>query len=580
MTEPRALRLSRFLAELKRRKVYRVTAIYLVLAVGGLEVASVLLPSTTLPPWFDELFLGLAITGLPLVLVLAWTFDITESGIRRTEDEHVESDPDTGIPIGRGPAPRPIASTSPGATELDPLTVAVLPFENLSGAVAAEPFALGLHDDLLTELSRASALTVISRTSVKGYRGSSKTLPEIARELGAGTIVEGGVQQAGSRVRLNVQLIDARTDRHIWADRYDRELTTENIFELQTELAANIMAELHTQLTDQEEAVPHIRPTADLDAYQLFVNGREALIDRSEEGFRTAASLFERAVERDSGYALAWAGLADALIGIVDYGHTDSPTTLQSGADACRRALAIDPNLAEAHGAWGRFRTAVRDAPGSVRAHARAVALRPSYAGAHQWLCWANLLLGNGPEALAFGEKATRLDPLDPEASGNLALACLMVGQPERALRETDRILSQHPLFEYGIWARGLSQQALGRWEEAAESLARLRDRWTLGWPELGRAAVAATRDDELAIRHSLAGLSGRETGFERGMIHAQLGELDQAFDMIRSEWPLPWAETLYLYVHRGRPLDALQGDPRFGAFMDEVRASWRVDGV
>ncbi len=578
MPESPLRRVTLFLAELKRRKVYRVTAIYLVLAAGGLEVASVLLPSTTLPVWFDEFFLGVAITGLPLVLVLAWTFDVTESGIRRTEAEELESAA-SGTERPAHASGLPTHDEDRATVEaLDPLTVAVLPFENLSGAPAAEPFALGLHDDLLTELSRASALMVISRTSVQGYRGTNKTLPEIGRELGAGTIVEGGVQQSGDRVRLNVQLIDARTDRHIWAERYDRELTTENIFELQTELAARIMAELHTQLTDQEEAVAQGRPTADLDAYQLFVEGRGALIDRSGDGFRRAAELFESALERDDEYALAWAGLADALIGIVDYGHTDSQDTLQRGRDACRRALELDPSLAEAHAAWGRYRTAVRDAPGSVRAHARAIELQPSYAGAHQWSCWANLLLGNGPEALLFGEKATRLDPIDPEASGNLAVAWLMVGEPMRALKETDRILALHPGFEYVLWARGLSQQALGRWAEAADTFSRLGDRWTLGWPELGRAAVAAIDGDMSEVQRSLDGLSGRETGFERGMILAQLGDLDRAFELMRSEWPTPWAETLYLYVHRDRPLDTLRADSRFAAFMDDVQASWRTD--
>jgi TolB-like protein/Flp pilus assembly protein TadD len=567
-------RLSRFLGELKRRKVYQVTVVYVVLAAGGLELASVLLPSTRLPGWFDELFLGLAITGLPLVLVLAWTFDITESGIQRT-----------GLAAREEPATPEATSDSvdragTGAPELDRLTIAVLPFENLSGATSAEPFALGLHDDLLTELSRASALTVISRTSVRGYLGSGKSLPEIARELGAGTIVEGGVQQAGNRVRLNVQLIDARTDRHLWAERYDRELTTENIFELQSELAAGIMAELHTKLTAAEEALSQNRPTADLEAYQLLATARQALIDRSQEGFERAADLFGRAVERDPTYAPAWAGLADALIGLVDYGHSDSRDALLRGADACKRALELDPNLAEAHAAWGRFLTAVRDASGSARAHARAIELQPSYAGAHQWSCWAHLLLDDGEAALAFGKKATRLDPFDPEASGNLALAFLMVGEPDRALTEARRILAIHPSFEYALWAQGLSLQALERWDEAAESFSTLADRWTRGWPELGRAAAACTTGNEAAAREVLGSLGGRETGFERGIIRAFLGEYDQALDDMRSEWPLPWAETLYLYVHRGAPTDEWRSDERFRSFVDQVRASWRVKHV
>jgi TolB-like protein len=584
-----ASRLARLLAELKRRHVYRVTAIYVVLAIGGLEVSSMLLPTTRLPGWFDELFLGLAIVGLPLVVVLAWTFDITETGIERTPDQGGE---------GAGPRPAPAGprtaaeSTAPEAGDpeiaahrsaagtLDPLTVAVLPFENLSGSDAAAPFALGLHDDLLTELSRASALTVISRTSVRGYLGSTLPLPVIARELGAGTIVEGGVQQAGSRVRLNVQLIDASTDQHLWAERYDRELTTENIFELQSELAGHIMGQLRATLTAAEAAVTPTVPTSDLEAYQLLVTGRECLVDRSETGFRRAAELFERAVELDPHYALAWAGLADALIGLVDYRHSDSHKELERGAAACRRALDLDPNLAEGHAAWGRYRTAMRDAPGSVRAHARAAELQPSYAGAHQWSCWASLLMGLGEDAARFGAKAVQLDPLDPEAAGNLAVAWLMTGEPHRALAEADRILEHHPTFEYGIWAKALGLQALERWGEAAETLRPLADRWAVGWPELGRAVACAAAGDEDGVRAELEALSGRETGFERGMMHALLGDHDRAFALVRSEWPLPWAETLYLYVHRGPPITGLAGDARFEPFLDEVRNSWRMESA
>ena len=455
----------------------------------------------------------------------------------------------------------------------------MLPFENLSGSEDAEPFALGLHDDLLTELSRVSALTVISRTSVRGYLDSTRSVPEIGRELGAGTIVEGGVQKAGDRVRLNVQLIDATSDRHLWAERYDRELTTENIFELQSELSRRVMSQLQATLTAEEEAARGGGTTTDLQAYRLLMTGRELLVDRSEAGFTRAARMFEDALALDPEYALAWAGLADALIGLVDYGHVSTRDALARGAEACRRALRLDPELAEGYAAWGRYRTAVRDAPGSALAHARAIELQPSYAGAYQWSCWANLLMDRGDDAVRFGEKAVRLDPLDPEAAGNLAVAALMVGEPERALAEADRILGHHPRFDYGIWARALALQALGRWDEAAEAMARLGDRWTLGWPELGRAA-ALRHDGKVAagaLQDVGASLSGRETGFERGMIRALQGDLEGAFEEARSEWPLPWAETLYLYVHRGLPLSDLAVDPRYDTLLEEVRGSWRM---
>lgn len=570
MGAPDVGRVRAFFGELSRRRVYRVTAIYTVLAAGGLELASVLLPSTRLPGWFDELFLGLAIVGLPLVLVLAWTFDVTEAGIERTP-----SKPPGSRSNDASEAAPPRGPPSPEEPYLDPHAVAVLPFENISGLESAEPFVVGLHDDLLTELSRASALTVISRTSVRSYHGSEKPMRQIARELGAGTIVEGGVQQAGSRMRLNIQVIDARTDGHVWAERYDRELTAQNIFELQSELAARIMMELSAQLTAEEQAREQAPPTGDLEAYRLFATGRHALIDRSEQGFRAAAALFERAIERDPEYALAWSGLGDALVGIVDYGHVDSEDVLRRGAEASARALELGPDLAEAHTAWGRLRSCVRDAPGAIAAHARASELRPSYAGAHQWMCWGHLLLGDGANALVSGTIATRLDPLDPEAASNLAFAHLAVGDAERALEEARRTLVRHPSFEWGIWVEGLSLLALGRWPEASIAMGRLRDRWTRGWPEVATAVERFAGGDELAARTAVKRLTEDGAHFKAGLLHALLGEADASIQAMRNAAPLPWDETLYLYVRPGLPLESLREDPRLAALIEDVRTSW-----
>ncbi|MDX1577315.1 MAG: hypothetical protein R3266_02480, partial [Gemmatimonadota bacterium] len=206
-------RVAAFLAELKRRKVYRVAVVYVIVAIGALELADVLVPATVLPAWSEEFFVVLAIVGFPIVVVLAWVFDVTPEGVRRETPATRDAPVGTGSPPPAGesaPAPpNEEAPTAGGAAkrvaaesgeararprpELDRHAVAVLPFSNLSEAPDAEPFAAGLHDDLLTELSRASALTVISRTSVQRYRASEKSIPEIGRELGAGTVVEGGV---------------------------------------------------------------------------------------------------------------------------------------------------------------------------------------------------------------------------------------------------------------------------------------------------------------------------------------------------------------------------------------------------
>jgi TolB-like protein len=212
----------------------------------------------------------------------------------------------------------------------------VLPFENLSGTPDAELFAAGLHEDLLTELSRIAGLTVISRTSMLRYRRTEQPLPEIARELGAGTIVEGAVQTAGDRVRLNVQLIDAASDGHRWVERFDRALSTDSILEIQTELARRIATTLEARLapasTDNSG-----EPTGDLQAWRLYIQGRGLLDQRTRHEMYRSIDYFRGAIERDRAYGLAWSGLADAL-SILEFYHYPAPDGAPDPLDAARRA--------------------------------------------------------------------------------------------------------------------------------------------------------------------------------------------------------------------------------------------------
>ena len=583
-----------FLSELKRRKVYQATAIYLALTFGGLELLDLLIPSTRLPEWAGLFFLSLSIVGLPLVIVFAWTFDITPHGVRRTSSSESSSragpqDLPAG-PVNRGdgeeekrPEDRtrqdsaPSESRTPAPLALDPTAVAVLPFENLSGAADADPFAAGLHDDLLTELSRASALTVISRTSVSVYRGSQKTIRQIAQELGAGSVIEGGVQRAGNRVRLNVQLIDAQDDAQRWAERFDRELTPDNIFELQSELAEKIMAALKTHLTSEEEERHRVRPTDDLEAYRLYAMGRKVSIERSDRALQNGIELFRSAVERDPDYALAWAGLGGALTAFLDYGHTDSESLLKEARDACARALSLDPELPEAHAAQGGLLSYLRDCPGALAAHSRASELSPSYAGAHQWTCWVQTLMGRGEEALAAARKATRLDPLDPEARGNLAMSLLAVDDPDQALVEAGKALEAFPGFDYARWVEGLALLSMGRGEEGNRTLQRLTERWARSWPHTSRALDAVARGHEEEARESLPTLADTSR-FSAGLVHAAMGELDQAFEAIRAAGPLPWDETLYLRFYRPGPMASLRQDRRFPQLISELNRSWGME--
>ncbi len=452
---------------MKRRKVYQVTAAYVVLAAAGVELVDILVPDTSLPEWSGPFFLALAIVGFPIVVVLAWTFDLTSGGVVRTARAEESGEEATTAP------------RFPGASESAPLpadatTVAVLPFENLSGSREAEPFVVGLHDDLLTELSRASALTVISRTSVLGYRGSGRPVREIGRELGVGTVVEGGVQMAGNRVRLNVQVVDAGTDVHRWAERYDRELTTENIFELQSELAARIMGALQAQLTSEEKRRVLSRPTDDLEAYRLYASGRSSLVTWNREGMTAAAKHFSEAVRRDPGFAQAWAGLADAVSALHWYNYPAVEGTPTS-EEAVRRALELDPDLAEAHASRAIVLCSrkVKDAPEALREFRRAVDLRPSYAYAQVWMSWVYLIIGDPAPARDHALRALELDPLSPAIRVFLSEAYLANGIYDLALKEAVRGREMQPDQPLSLTNEGIVLHHLERFEEALAAFER-----------------------------------------------------------------------------------------------------------
>ncbi|MEJ2514569.1 MAG: tetratricopeptide repeat protein [Gammaproteobacteria bacterium] len=575
-------RLSTFLSELKRRKVYQVTAVYVVLAVAGMELLDVLIPSTSLPSWASPFFLALAIIGLPVVVVLSWTFDLTSEGLTRTADRPAPGDDppadtpaDNSDSAARAP---PGASAGDGAAgDLDANTVAVLPFQNLSGSPESEPFATGLHDDLLTELSRASALTVISRTSVNGYRGTNKPLRQIAAELGAGTIVEGGVQQAGNRVRLNVQLIDARADVHRWAERYDRELSADNIFDLQSELAARIMSALRAELTREEQARTSRQQTRDLEAYRLYSIGRERFVDRTESGLEKAAEAFRRAIDRDPDYAAAWAGLGMALGGLIDYGHTDDPDVLARSREATRRALEIDPGLAEGRASEGAIMAHLKDGEGAKRALSRAIEASPGLALGHQWMSWVELLTGNPERAEPAAERATRLDPLEPEAWGNLAMAELALGRAGDALASVKRSQEHYPDVDYTLWVEGLALYHLSREEGVPEVFDRLADRWSRAWPATARGLACAATGDSAGARTHLARLKETGDDCKAGIVHAALGEMDEAFRCFRDMGEAFWDEELFLRYHRAPPMDAVRADPRYAEVIARLDRAWKA---
>lgn len=454
-------------------------------------------------------------------------------------------------------------------------SIAVLPFEIVSGSEEVEAFAAGLHADLLTDLSRSPSLLVISRTSVLPFRGSERSLVEIGSELGVEHILEGEVQQAGSRVRLRVQLIDAGTDVHLWADRWDRRLSVENLFELQSELTREIVSRLEAELVRAHSHPASSAPTTDLEAYRLHVTARTHLDQRTTASMERAVDLFRAATDRDERYPAAWAGLAEALALLVSYQHRTAEPTLAEAGRAAERAVGLDPSLAEAHSALGLVHFGRQRGPRALRSLYRAVELRPGYAHALKSLALALGPLGFWEEGTLHMERAARLDPTSPEIHYCLGERYVLPGgSVDESLAHVRRAQELSP--GYAV-AHLLEGRILADSGDPESALAPLRRGLDLA-PEPTRArhlyslarALAVAQEGE--ARRTLTRIQEAVDPFFEGAALAVMGDVDGAFERLyEAEWT-----SLHSYHIRYDPaLGPMRKDPRFSELLRTVNRAW-----
>lgn len=324
-----------FFAELKRRKVYRVAIAYAVASWLLIQIATQTFPFFDIPHWAVRLEIGLLALGFPIALILAWAYDLTPTGIKRTEDL---VSPSQSVPVrSRSVAPEK--------------SVAVLPFENLSDDKENAYFAEGIHDDILSNLARVADLKVISRTSVQQYKTGARNLRDIGEALGVAHILEGTVRRSGNRMRVNAQLINAQTDIHIWADTFDRELT--DLFALQTELAEKITVALRANLSPREKASMQVHPTTDLDAYDAYLRARALFrwsgVGDAQENGEQALPLLDQAIKRDPEFALAYALASRVHAELYWFGYDKRPERLAQAKTTAETALRLRPDLGDAH---------------------------------------------------------------------------------------------------------------------------------------------------------------------------------------------------------------------------------------
>jgi TolB-like protein/Tfp pilus assembly protein PilF len=451
-------------AKLRRRKVVQWGLAYAAGAWALLQVVGFAADAFAWPAIIKQLaLLGLTV-GFPIGLTLAW-FHGERGQQRVTGPElvvltvllllgggllwiYAQRSATTAATADKSAPTSSVTDTRP--------SIAVLPFENRSRAVDDAFFVDGIHDDILTQLSKVSALRVISRTSVERFRKSDLSAQEIAKQLGVRSILEGGVQRAGDRVRINVQLVDAPTDAPVWAETYDRELIAPNIFAIQSELAAAIAGKLKASLTPAEQARANAIPTQSLEAWEGYQRGRQRLAKRNTAAIREAEGVFRKAIAHDSTFALAWDGLADALILQTYYAGPRKNARLADAEQAVTRALKLEPNLAEGWATAGVIAYQRLELERAEQMLRRAIALNPNYAPAHHWLSMTLTDLGRRREALAMAESAVMLDPLSAVINNWLGNARDRVGRFDDALIAFRQAIDIEPTMALPYWGTGL----------------------------------------------------------------------------------------------------------------------------
>jgi TolB-like protein len=473
--------LTQFLRELKRRRVFRVAVMYGIVAWLLVQVAHTTFPYLGLPAWCVTLVIVLALVGFPLAIVLAWAFEMTPEGVMRdgpaepqatyglAEDAEGEGGKagTSGNPfrpraftylgggvlvtlLGLGaaalylPGSRgPSEDAAAGIGSPREATIAVLPFENLSGDLATDPFVSGLHHDLLGQLSKIGGLTkVIPRTSVMTYAGTAKRIPEIAAELGVATVLEAGVQRVGNRVRIHALLVDGSTERHLWSESYERELSVEEIFDIQADIARRIAQELAAELTPGEERRIRELPTENLEAYDLYLRAvvhGERWTEPDEQ--LTAISLLQRAVELDPEFAQAWARLSQWRN--FQAWARGMPELGPGAREALDQAVILDPDGVETLFALGNHHYRLRDYEQALRYFDEVDRLQPNQTYGIRAMITRRL--GRWEEAAALMERQIDFDPLGYEQHYALGTYYVRMRRFEDARRAVDRAISIRP---------------------------------------------------------------------------------------------------------------------------------------
>ncbi len=518
-------------AELIRRRVIRVVVMYAIAGWIVIEVASTILPNLGLPDWTVKLVIILVGLGFIIAFVLAWAFDIRSGGIHRTTSIDSAESVEANDKVRQSSA------------EIDERkSIAVLPFINMSGDVENEYFSDGISEEILNLMVKLPQLRVASRTSSFMFKGKEVSIPTIAAELGVDTVLEGSVRRADDRVRITAQLIDVKSDSHLWSETYDREM--KDVFAIQDDIAHSITDALEMALSPKERRAIQNVATSNAGAYDFYLRGRSYMYTMTRRDYEYAIRMFQQAIDLDAMYALAYAGIADAYSHLFRYAD-GSRENAEKARQASEKAIALDPDSAEARASRGLAMFINEEYAEAEREFEKAIELNPNLFEAYYYFGLALSSQAEFEKAIAMYLTAMKVNPADYQSPIFLAQAYASLGrrhdEMKARLASLDLIQAHLEMNPHDTRALYVGANQLCNVGELDKGL------------ELAERALGQD-DQEPVVLYNVA------------CFYAMQGDIDRSLELLTRAVDLGWGDRAWLETDSD--LDALRADPRFVALL------------
>jgi eukaryotic-like serine/threonine-protein kinase len=575
------VKIDNFFSELKRRNVYKVAVAYAVVGWLLVQVTTQVFPIFEIPNWASRLIVLAIIIGFPIALVIAWAFELTPEGFKRTEDADLAAQTRTKphawiyvvivgalLSVGLFFIGRYTAQNNTGAarTESPAKSIAVLPFDNATRNADTEYLSDGISEALINSLSELPQLKIIARSTAFRYKGKQIDPQSVGRDLKVQTVLMGVVRQLGDRLNVQVDLVDATTGSQLWGQEYERKLV--DVLAVKQALVREVTEKLRLKLTGEQQQRLTQRDTSNPEAYQFYLRGRYYWNKRTAENLTKAMEQFQQAADKDPNYALAYVGLSDCYVLLENYAGTPANETLPKAKAFAERALQLDNSLAEAHTSLGYVYNGLWRWEEAEQEFKRAIELNPNYPNAHHWYSLCLLDLGRIAEAKAEIKRAHELDPLSLIIGTTVTYAYLAEGDAKFAGAQSKKVVELDPNFSRGHEYLGLAYLKEARYSEAIAELQKAvelsgRERWPLR--DLGYGyAISGKRAEAEAIIKELVGKyeNGRALGQDLAAVYAGLGEKDQAFAWLEKDFQT--RSGLLAWTRWTPAFESLRSDPRY----------------